>query len=155
MIAMQAEQPNNPALVDGFYVAPTLFTGVTRDMRIAREEIFGPVATVFRFFSYEDAVAVANESEYGLVASVFTRDFGKGLRASRDLDVGIVFNNCFRKVLGTPFGGANHSGYRREHSSDSLKEFGRPKSVRFPSGTGKIPEWSGVADVLGPRGERL
>jgi acyl-CoA reductase-like NAD-dependent aldehyde dehydrogenase len=149
-IVAQAPLPEDPRLVNGFYVPPTLFTGVTRDMRIAREEVFGPVVSVTGFESEQEAIAITNESEYGLVAGVYTRDMERAFRLSRAIDAGIVFlNNFHRLFLGTPFGGAKHSGHGREHSIETLHEFGRSKCIRYPSGLGKVPSWRGVTDVFG------
>jgi acyl-CoA reductase-like NAD-dependent aldehyde dehydrogenase len=140
-------------LANGFYVAPTLFTGVTRDMRIAREEMFGPIVTVTAFDTQAEAISIANESEYGLVCGVYTKDTERGFRVAREIDVGVVFlNNYHRLFLGTPFGGAKHSGYGREHCIETLQEFGRAKSIRFPSGLGKVPTWRGVTDIFGETG---
>ena len=147
-IAAQAAWPADPALADGFFVPPTLFTGVTRDMRIATEEIFGPVVTVTVFETEDEAVAIANEPEYGLLAAVYTRDSERAFRTARRLDTGMVLiNNYFRGMLGTPFGGTKRSGYGREHAIATLQEFGYTKMIRFPSGTGTIPTWRAVTDV--------
>jgi acyl-CoA reductase-like NAD-dependent aldehyde dehydrogenase len=146
----QTAAANNAALADGFFVPPTLFTGVTRDMRIATEEIFGPVVTVTAFDTEDEAVAIANEPEYGLLAAVYTRDSELAFRTARRLDSGMVLiNNYFRGMLGTPFGGTKHSGYGREHAIATLQEFGYTKMIRFPSGTGTLPIWRGVTDVYG------
>jgi acyl-CoA reductase-like NAD-dependent aldehyde dehydrogenase len=148
-IAAQAALPADPALAGGFFVPPTLFTGVTRDMRIATEEIFGPVVTVTAFDSEDEAVAIANETEYGLLAGIYTRDSERAFRTARRLDVGmVVINNYFRGVL-SPFGGTKHSGYGREHAIQTLQEFGYTKMIQFPSGTGSISTWRGVTDVYG------
>ena len=147
-IVAQAPLPADPALAGGFFVPPTLFTGVTRDMRIATEEIFGPVVTVTAFDTEDEAVAIANEPEYGLLAAVYTRDSERAFRTARRLDSGMVLiNNYFRGMLGTPFGGTKHSGYGREHAIQTLQEFGYTKMIRFPSGTGTIPTWRGVTDI--------
>ena len=147
-IVAQAQLPADPALAGGFFVPPTLFTGVTRDMRIATEEIFGPVVTVTAFDTEDEAVAIANEPEYGLLAAVYTRDSERAFRTARRLDSGMVLiNNYFRGMLGTPFGGTKHSGYGREHAIQTLQEFGYTKMIRFPSGTGTIPTWRGVTDI--------
>jgi acyl-CoA reductase-like NAD-dependent aldehyde dehydrogenase len=147
-IAAQAARPADPALADGFFVPPTLFTGVTPDMRIATEEIFGPVVTVTVFETEDEAVAIANEPEYGLLAAVYTRDSERAFRTARRLDTGMVLiNNYFRGMLGTPFGGTKRSGYGREHAIATLQEFGYTKMIRFPSGTGTIPTWRAVTDV--------
>lgn len=142
-IEAQASLPKEPALNDGFWVAPTLFTGVTRGMRIAQEEMFGPIVTVNVFDTYEEAISIANEPEYGLVTAVFTQDTTKALRAVREIDVGMAYiNNYTRMALGTPFGGAKHSGYGREHCIETLREYSRPKSIRIPTGRGPVPGWT-------------
>lgn len=148
-IRAQAPLPTDPSLKDGYYVQPTLFTKVTRSMRIAREEIFGPVVTVTPFDTYEEALSITNESEYGLFCGVFTKDTSKALRLARDVDVGVVLiNNYNRGVMGTPFGGAKHSGYGREHCIETLHEYSRPKNIRMPSGRGVIREWSKVNELI-------
>jgi acyl-CoA reductase-like NAD-dependent aldehyde dehydrogenase len=149
-IAVQATLPADPELSDGFWVAPTLFTDVTRDMRIVREEIFGPVVTVTRFSDEDEAVSIVNESDYGLTTAVYTADTTRGFRVARRIDVGMAFiNNYFRGVIGTPFGGTKSSGYGREHAIETLREFTYTKMVRFPSGLGTIPSWRAVADIFG------
>lgn len=149
-LVAEAPLPTDPRLAGGFYVAPTLFADVTRDMRIAQDEIFGPVVTIIKFDTEDEAVEIANESEYGLVAGVYTGAMARGLRVSRRIDAGVVFiNNYYRMFLGTPFGGAKHSGYGREHCIQTLQEFGRPKSIRFPSGLGAVPAWSGTTEIFG------
>jgi acyl-CoA reductase-like NAD-dependent aldehyde dehydrogenase len=146
-LAVQATLPADPELGDGFWVAPTLFTDVTRDMRIVREEIFGPVVTVTRFSDEDEAVSIVNESEYGLTTAIYTADTTRGFRVARRIDVGMVFvNNYFRGVIGTPFGGTKYSGYGREHAIETLREFTYTKMVRFPSGLGTIPSWRAVGD---------
>ena len=150
-LAAQAALPADPELKDGFWVPPTLFTDVTRDMRIAGEEIFGPVVTVTSFSDEDEAVSIVNESEYGLTTAVYSADTTRAFRVARRVDAGMVFiNNYFRGVLGTPFGGTKHSGYGREHAIETLREFGYTKMVRFPSGLGTIPSWRAVDDIFGP-----
>jgi acyl-CoA reductase-like NAD-dependent aldehyde dehydrogenase len=118
-------------------------------MRIATEEIFGPVVTVTRFAEEDEAVAITNESEYGLTSAVYTGDSTRAFRVARRIDVGMVFiNNYFRGVLGTPFGGTKHSGYGREHAIETLREFSYTKMVRFPSGLGTIPSWRAIGEIL-------
>jgi acyl-CoA reductase-like NAD-dependent aldehyde dehydrogenase len=89
VIAAQAPLSTDPACKDGFFVPPTLFKNVTRDMTIAKEEIFGPVVTATSFSTEEEALSIANSSEYGLTAGVFTKDSERGLRVARKLDVGM------------------------------------------------------------------
>ncbi|MFE3876313.1 aldehyde dehydrogenase family protein [Kitasatospora sp. NPDC059146] len=149
-IAAQGDLPADPALERGFFVPPTLFTAVTRTMRIATEEVFGPVATVTVFASEDEAVEIANESDYGLLAGVYSRDSATAFRVARRLEVGMVLvNNYFRGLLGTPFGGTKHSGYGREHAIDTLREFTYQKSVRFPTGLATVPTWRAVTEVHG------
>lgn len=141
-VAAEAKLPTDPALANGFYVAPTLLTGVTRTMRVAKEEIFGPVVTVTAFDTHEEAIDIVNESEYGLVAAVYSKNPDKCLKASREIDTGIVFvNNYWRQLVGTPFGGTKHSGYGREHCIETLREYAKTKTIRVPSGLGKVPSW--------------
>ena len=117
-------------------------------MQIAREELFGPVAFVMPFDTFEEAIEIANETEYGLVAGVYSASHTTIMRAARRLDVGIVFANTYNRAIGgAPFGGTKKSGYGREHAVQTLREFGRSKVVWIPSGEADIPQWSGAADV--------
>ncbi|WP_208759114.1 aldehyde dehydrogenase family protein [Microbispora triticiradicis] len=148
-IAAQAALPADPELADGYYVPPTLFTGVTPDMRIATEEIFGPVVCVIPFRDEAEAVRIANGTEFGLVAGVFTRETERAMRFSRELRVGIVFVNHYnRSFTGTPFGGVGASGYGREHAIETLQEYSYARSLRLPSGRGEIPRWAPSLEVL-------
>lgn len=147
-VAAQADLPDDPELANGFFVAPTLLTGVRPEMAVAREEVFGPVLCVLPFSDEAEAVRIANDTIYGLTAAVFTRDQSTAFRIARHLDVGIVFlNNYFRQVGGMPFGGAKASGYGREHTTETLKEYGRVKLISLPTGLRDIPVWAGVTDV--------
>lgn len=149
-VCAQAPLPADSRLKRGFFVPPTLFSGVSPDMRIAKEEIFGPVSCVIAFDTFDEALRIANDSDYGLVAGVYTASSEKAQRAARRLDVGVVFiNNYNRAFMGTPFGGTKASGYGREHSLDTLREFGRLKATRTPNGEGAIPHWFAVDEVLG------
>ncbi|WP_413810766.1 aldehyde dehydrogenase family protein [Streptomyces sp. OE57] len=148
-LAAQADLPTDPTLTNGYYVPPTLFTNVTPDMRIANEEIFGPVVTLIPFDTEEEAINIANATDFGLVAGIFTRDFERALRVSRNISAGMIFiNNYNRAFTGTPFGGVGHSGYGREHALETLHEFGYSKSLRLPSGQSDIPRWTPSLDVF-------
>lgn len=148
-VAAQGTTPADPALRGGYYVPPTMFVDVHTRMRIAQEEIFGPVICVMPFDTEDEALAIANDTAFGLIAGVYTRDSARALRVSRRVAAGIVFVNNFNRVfVGTPFGGTGHSGFGRVHAPETLREFGRSKSIRLPSGVAPVPRWSAVNDVL-------
>jgi aldehyde dehydrogenase (NAD+) len=92
-IAMGGERASGEGLDDGYFFQPTLLTGVTRDMRVAREEIFGPVLSVIKVSSFDEAISVANDIEYGLSSAVYTADIARAFRALRDIDAGITYIN--------------------------------------------------------------
>jgi acyl-CoA reductase-like NAD-dependent aldehyde dehydrogenase len=144
-VAAQAPLPEDHRLAGGYYVAPTVFTGVTPEMRIAQEEIFGPVACLIPFEDEKEAISIANGTEFGLVASVFTRDSERQIRVGRAIRASIVFVNSYsRAALGTPFGGggSTRSGFGRESAAETLGEYGASKSLRLPTGVGETARWS-------------
>ena len=108
----------------GYFYAPTLLTGVTADARLMREEIFGPVAPIATFTTEQEAVARANDTEYGLVAYVFTRDLSRTLRLSEALEFGMVgVNQGIVSNPAAPFGGVKHSGFGREGGFEGIEEY--------------------------------
>lgn len=114
----------------GYFVQPTVFTGVSNAMRIAREEIFGPVLSVIPFKDADDAVAQGNETFYGLAAAVWTRDVGKALRVARSLRAGTVWVNAYNLYdAALPFGGFKESGFGRELGQAGLDLYTEVKSV--------------------------
>lgn len=143
VVACRGSVPSDPRLRDGFFVAPTILTGVTPSMKAFQEEIFGPVACVTTFRTEEEAINLANGTDFGLVASVYSGDQTRALRISRRIEAGIVFVNNYRRFMaGTPFGGTKASGYGREHSAQTMNEFSYSKAIRIPSGTSEIfPNW--------------
>lgn len=114
----------------GYFVEPTVFDGVTNRMRIAREEIFGPVLAVIPFTSVEDAVAQGNDTPYGLAAAVWTRDVAKAIRVARALRAGTVWVNAYNLYdAALPFGGFKESGFGRELGAAGLEHYTEVKTV--------------------------
>ena len=112
------------------FVEPTIFTGVTNDMRIAQEEVFGPILSVIPFDDEEEAVRIGNDIVYGLAAGVWTSDIGRALRMSEKLKAGTVWVNTYRAVsFMSPFGGYKRSGQGRESGQEAIMEFLQTKSV--------------------------
>jgi phenylacetaldehyde dehydrogenase len=114
----------------GWFVEPTLFTGVTNDMRIAREEIFGPVVGVLPFEDDDEALAIANDTSFGLAAAVWTRDLSRAHRFAEGIDAGTVWVNTYNHFdPALPFGGVGDSGLGRDLGEIALLSFTEPKSV--------------------------
>lgn len=129
-IAFQGATPTAPDLADGHWVAPTILTGATNDMRVAREEIFGPVLVVIRCADDAEAVAIANDSEYGLSAGVWSTDNERALAIARELESGTVWINDWHMVNAMyPFGGVKQSGLGRELGPGALDEYTEQKFV--------------------------
>jgi betaine-aldehyde dehydrogenase len=132
----------------GYFVAPTAFAGVTDDMAIAREEVFGPVMAVLAWTDLDDVVRRANASELGLTAAVHTRDVGVAHRLATALQAGHVsVNGTGRRPQGTPFGGWKHSGLGTENSPEELLSYTRLKAVTItdlapPPAWARTPEGS-------------
>jgi gamma-glutamyl-gamma-aminobutyraldehyde dehydrogenase len=119
-------------LGEGAYVCPTLFTGVKNDMSIARQEIFGPVASVIPFNGVDEAIKIANDTIYGLAAGVWTSDLDKAFRLVKGIEAGIIWINSFDEGdMTQPFGGYKQSGNARDKCLDSYKAYTQTKSAWF------------------------
>jgi len=118
----------------GWYVEPTVFTGVSNSMRIAREEIFGPVIVVIPYDTVDEAVAIANDTDFGLAGGVFTADPARGLDVARLIRTGTYGINTYGTDPTMPFGGCKQSGLGRESGVDGLSAYLEAKTIALPAG---------------------
>jgi aldehyde dehydrogenase (NAD+) len=124
------DRPAGDAFGQGFYVNPTVFCDVADDMRIAREEIFGPVLAIFPFDSEDEVVRRANDTPFGLGAGMWTRDVGRAHRVGGALKAGSVWVNCYNALdPAVPSGGYKASGWGREYGPNHLEEHLNVKSL--------------------------
>lgn len=123
-------KPKDPDLARGWFVAPTIFGGVTNNMRIAQDEVFGPVLSVIPFDDDEEALAIANDTRYGLAAGLWTQDFRKIKHFSEQLQAGTVWANTYRVIsYMAPLGGYKNSGLGRENGQNAIYQYLQTKSV--------------------------
>ena len=122
-----------PGFDRGYYIAPTIFDNVSSNMRIAREEIFGPVVSVLSYEGDEEAIAIANDSDYGLSGSVFSADLARAERIARRIRTGHIALNGYNIDIVAPIGGYKKSGLGRESGPEGLAEFLEIKSMYLPS----------------------
>ena len=128
--ALGGSKASRPECGDGWFVEPTIFTGVKNSMRIAQEEVFGPVLSVIPFADEEEAIAIGNDVIYGLAAGVWTQNMRRALMMADRLQAGTVWINTYRAVSYlSPFGGYKRSGIGRESGQEMLKEYLQVKSV--------------------------
>lgn len=132
--------PDDPACAHGYYVEPTVMRAKATD-RVSREEVFGPFVTVTTFRSEEEALQIANSTDYGLGSGLWTTDLSRAHRVARSLRAGMVWINCYKRVgPGSPFGGIGQSGYGREMGFEAMHEYSESKSV-WINVDAQIPPW--------------
>ena len=140
-VLLGGKPPADPALAKGCYVEPTVVRVKSYRDRVAQEEVFGPFVTVMTFAKDEEALEIANGTDYGLGAGLWTRDLSRAHRFARDIKTGMVWVNCYKRVHpGSPFGGVGLSGYGREMGFDAMREYTQVKSV-WINVDAQIPPW--------------
>jgi acyl-CoA reductase-like NAD-dependent aldehyde dehydrogenase len=128
--ALLGRRPDAPELAHGHFITPTIFTGVRNDMRIAQEEIFGPVLAVIRYDRLENAIAMANDTIYGLAAGVWSGDVDRAVKVAYELRAGTVWINDYHLINAeAPFGGYKQSGVGRELGTWGLLEYTQIKHI--------------------------
>ena len=129
-LAVGGKRAEGADLENGFFVEPTIFTGVSNDMTIAQEEVFGPVLSILPFDTEEEAIAIGNDTKYGLASGIWTTDLNRAMRVSKSIMAGTVWVNTYRSVaVQAPFGGFKDSGFGRERGEYALDEFTNTKNV--------------------------
>jgi (Z)-2-((N-methylformamido)methylene)-5-hydroxybutyrolactone dehydrogenase len=134
-LVMGGTPSTRPECGKGWFIEPTIFVNVSNHMRIAQEEVFGPVLSVMKFKDEDEAVTIANDSRFGLGSGVWTSDIGRAHRMAERIQAGTVWVNCYRAVsYMSPFGGYKDSGIGRENGIEAIREYLQTKSVWMNTG---------------------
>lgn len=129
-------QPHEDVNGKGFFIAPTVFTDVKPEMTISREEVFGPFVTISTFSTEEEAIALANDTTYGLGSAIFTKDLTRAHRVARRIEAGMVWiNSSNDSDYRIPFGGVKQSGIGRELGASGLEAYTNAKAIHVNMGT--------------------
>jgi acyl-CoA reductase-like NAD-dependent aldehyde dehydrogenase len=129
-VLLGGKAPADASLSKGFYVEPTIVRAKAFSDRVAQEEVFGPFVTVLLFKDDDEAIRIANSTEYGLGAGLWTQDIARAHRFARDIQSGMVWVNSYKRVHpASPFGGVRQSGYGREMGFEVMREYTQVKSV--------------------------
>jgi aldehyde dehydrogenase (NAD+) len=124
------ERARDGELARGLFVKPTIFADVRNDMKLAQEEVFGPVLSIIPFDTEEEAIEIGNATKFGLACGIWTRDINRVHRVAREIRSGMVWVNTYRAVAAqTPFGGVKESGFGRERGQEGIFEFLATKNV--------------------------
>ncbi len=124
-------KPDDPDLKNGFFIQPTVFDGVTPDMRIGAEEIFGPVMSIMTWSDYDEMIKIVNGVMYGLTASIITNDYKMAMRTAERVEAGYVWINSSGRYLGAPYGGWKQSGIGKEETFEELLSYTRVKNINM------------------------
>ena len=140
-VLLGGKRPADTTLSKGFYIEPTIVRAKSYRDRVAQEEVFGPFVTVLTFANDEEALEIANGTDYGLGGGLWTRDLSRAHRFARDMKLGMVWINSYKRVHpGSPFGGVGESGYGRDMGFDAMRECTHVKSV-WVNVDARIPPW--------------
>ncbi len=149
--ALLGQRPTDPELAQGHYISPTIFTNVDNRMRIAQEEIFGPVLAVIKYESVEEAIRMANDTIYGLAAGVWSSDIERAVSVAQRIQAGTIWINDFHIISAeAPFGGYKQSGVGRELGTYGLKEYLETKHIHIPLNNDRASKF--YYDIVVPQG---
>jgi aldehyde dehydrogenase (NAD+) len=134
-LLLGGSESTRPECGKGWFIEPTVFANVNNKMRIAQEEVFGPVLAVIKFKDDEEAISIANDSRFGLGSGIWTTSIARAHRVAERMQSGTVWVNCYRAIsYMSPFGGYKNSGLGRENGIDTIRDYLQTKSVWFNTG---------------------